>query len=192
MMRHIKRSLSVISYGKRRVTNHHPDNFPQINRQVKFLIGSQRKKSTSGTADMSDGSDGGNVVIDPPSKKKADLPPELPEAIVKKPKEGGWKFDQLPKEPLTTVPRLLNSNLSLEEEISALKAKIEGYEEEYENATTSEDKRYLGQLITASRTNLHDLYQQQQNSNLSYSELEEPANIRTSVAGEHLCCYFFI
>ena len=49
-----------------------------------------------------------------------------------------------------------------DDEISALKAKIEGYEKEYVNAAPgSEDKKELRAIITARRNNLTALYQQQ-------------------------------
>jgi hypothetical protein len=52
---------------------------------------------------------------------------------------------------------------TLEQEISALKTKIEGYEQEYANAAPgSEEKKGLLAVITARGNNLHDLYQQQQ------------------------------
>jgi hypothetical protein len=52
---------------------------------------------------------------------------------------------------------------TLEEEISALKAKIEGYEQEYANAASgSEEKKMYANLITARGNNLTVLLQQQQ------------------------------
>ena len=52
---------------------------------------------------------------------------------------------------------------TLEQEISALKEKIEGYEQEYANAAAgSEDKRGLRPLITETRKTLNTLLQQQQ------------------------------
>ena len=51
---------------------------------------------------------------------------------------------------------------SLEEEISALKAKIEGYEAKLDAATTLEEKKMYADLITARGNNLTALLQQQQ------------------------------
>jgi septal ring factor EnvC (AmiA/AmiB activator) len=46
---------------------------------------------------------------------------------------------------------------SLEEEIANLKNEIEEYKRDLRAAATTEEKREIRVLITASRTNLHDL-----------------------------------
>ena len=51
---------------------------------------------------------------------------------------------------------------TLEEEIRDLKAEIEGYKDKLDAATTEAAEERYANLITASRNNLHDLFQQQQ------------------------------
>ena len=49
----------------------------------------------------------------------------------------------------------------LEQEIAALEVKIAKYEQDYESATRDERKDFVA-LILAARTNLNDLYKEQE------------------------------